>query len=113
MPHSLSGGEAKRVAIVRTLLTKPDILLMDEPLSGIDEERKQAFIPYLHSLCAFTKIPIVYVTHHVDEILQLADSVMIMKNGSIVEQGTLSSLSQSPFFKAITPSNDQGVSFPF
>ncbi|OTA21535.1 ABC transporter related [Xenorhabdus beddingii] len=88
-PITLSGGEKQRVAIGRALLTAPEILLMDEPLASLDLPRKRELLPYLEKLSEDVKIPILYVSHSLDEILRLADNVIVMDKGKIRATGTL------------------------
>ncbi|MDY0925107.1 molybdenum ABC transporter ATP-binding protein ModC [Enterobacter sp. CFBP8995] len=88
-PASLSGGEKQRVAIGRALLTAPDILLMDEPLSSLDLPRKRELMPYLQKLAKQVDIPILYVSHSLDEILQLADYVLVLDAGQVKAFGPL------------------------
>lgn len=89
-PAQLSGGERQRVAIARALLMKPRLLLMDEPLASLDTARKQEILPYLARLRSRLDIPIVYVSHSVDEISQLADHVLVLEQGKLVAQGDVS-----------------------
>lgn len=77
----LSGGEKQRIAIGRALLTSPQLLLMDEPLSALDRERKEEIVPYLSKLRAETNIPIIYVTHSLAEVADLATSLIEMSEG--------------------------------
>ncbi len=88
-PVTLSGGEKQRVAIGRALLTGPEILLMDEPLASLDLPRKRELLPYLEKLSEDVKIPILYVSHSLDEILRLADNVIVMDKGKIRAKGAL------------------------
>ncbi len=88
-PMTLSGGEKQRVAIGRALLTAPEILLMDEPLASLDLPRKRELLPYLEMLSENVKIPILYVSHSLDEILRLADHVIVMDKGKIRATGCL------------------------
>ncbi|WP_312184539.1 molybdenum ABC transporter ATP-binding protein ModC [Pantoea sp. CTOTU46764] len=88
-PASLSGGEKQRVAIGRALLTAPDILLMDEPLASLDLPRKRELMPYLQKLAKQVDIPILYVSHSLDEILQLADNVLVLDAGKVKAFGPL------------------------
>ncbi|MCP6330280.1 ATP-binding cassette domain-containing protein, partial [Klebsiella pneumoniae] len=77
-PNKLSGGEKQRVAIGRALLSSPRLLLMDEPLASLDEQRKAEIIPYLERLRDETKIPVVYVSHSIHEVARLADRIVVM-----------------------------------
>ncbi len=88
-PITLSGGEKQRVAIGRALLTGPEILLMDEPLASLDLPRKRELLPYLEKLSQDVKIPIMYVSHSLDEILRLADNVIVMADGKVKAFGGL------------------------
>lgn len=72
---NLSGGEAQRVAIGRALLSQPAILLLDEPLSALDEARRRELIPWLLRVRDATRLPMLYVSHHAGEVRQLADAV--------------------------------------
>lgn len=84
--HSLSGGEKQRVAIVRALLNKPQILLMDEPLSALDDSNRQAILQLLVSLKSILNIPIIYVSHSLTEISQIADHLIWIKQGKVIAQ---------------------------
>lgn len=88
-PLTLSGGEKQRVAIGRALLTAPEILLMDEPLAALDIPRKRELMPYLERLAQEISIPILYVTHSLDEILRLAEKVLVLDSGKVLAMGTL------------------------
>ncbi len=84
---SLSGGEAQRVAIGRTLLANPRLLLMDEPVNALDIGRKREILAYIERIPRLFGLPIVYVTHSVDEVARLADTVALMRAGELVAQG--------------------------
>jgi len=86
-PANLSGGEKQRVAIGRALLASPRVLLMDEPLAALDHLRKNEILRYIECLHAEIKVPIVYVTHAVEEIVRLADVVVLMAAGKVVATG--------------------------
>lgn len=89
MPAGLSGGERQRVAIARALLTSPQLLLMDEPLSALDQRSKQEILPYLENLRDRLAMPILYVSHSVSEVARLADHIVIMDQGQVVDEGPL------------------------
>ena len=97
-PLTLSGGEKQRVAIGRALLTDPDILLMDEPLSALDVPRKRELMGYLERLSKEINIPILYVTHSLDELLRLADRVVLMENGKVKAYDSVEKIWNSPIF---------------
>jgi molybdate transport system ATP-binding protein len=86
-PQKLSGGEQQRVAIGRALLTSPRLLLMDEPLASLDAQRKQEILPFLVRLRQEMKLPIVYVTHSLGEVLQLVDTLVLLQEGKSVAVG--------------------------
>lgn len=83
----LSGGERQRVALGRALLTRPDILLLDEPLAALDAARRSEILGYLERLKHTTTIPLLYVTHAVDEMSRLADYLVLMKGGRVRQAG--------------------------
>lgn len=87
-PLHLSGGEKQRVAIGRALLSAPDILLMDEPLASLDDDRKGEILPYVERLRDQASMPIIYVTHAVPEITRLATSVVLMADGKSIASGS-------------------------
>ncbi|ATA18791.1 molybdate transport system ATP-binding protein [Gibbsiella quercinecans] len=89
LPMTLSGGEKQRVAIGRALLTAPEVLLMDEPLASLDQPRKRELLPYLERLAQDVKIPILYVSHSMEEILRLAEQVMVLDQGKVRAFGAL------------------------
>jgi molybdate transport system ATP-binding protein len=86
-PGQLSGGERQRVALGRALLARPRLLLLDEPLGSLDEERKVEILPYLVRLRDEAGIPMVYVSHDADEMRQLATQVVILKRGRVTAFG--------------------------
>ncbi|MCC4619353.1 molybdenum ABC transporter ATP-binding protein [Xanthomonas cassavae CFBP 4642] len=77
-PRNLSGGEAQRVAIGRALLSQPAILLFDEPLSALDQARREELIPYLQRVRDEIRLPMLYVSHNPDEVQRIADSVHVL-----------------------------------
>ena len=95
-PTTLSGGERQRVAIGRALLAQPRLLLMDEPLASLDQPRKAEILPYLARLKTMLRLPVLYVTHSLDELLQLADSVVLMEAGTVVAAGAVAEISARP-----------------
>jgi molybdate transport system ATP-binding protein len=87
LPATLSGGERQRVAIARSLLASPRLLLMDEPLASVDEPRKAEILYYVERLRDELGLPIVYVSHSVDEVVRLANHVIRLSEGSVVDAG--------------------------
>jgi molybdate transport system ATP-binding protein len=83
-PHRLSGGERQRVAIGRALLSKPSVLLMDEPVTAIDQERRTEILPYLESLTREAAIPLLYVSHAMAEIERLGAAIVRIDGGRVV-----------------------------
>jgi len=86
-PDTLSGGERQRVAIARALATSPALLLMDEPLAALDARRKAELLPYLDRLHEALGLPIVYVSHAIDEVAHLADHLVLMDAGRVLADG--------------------------
>jgi molybdate transport system ATP-binding protein len=86
-PGKLSGGERQRVALGRALLARPRLLLLDEPLGSLDEERKAEILPYLMRLRDEAKVPMVYVSHDPGEMRQLATQVVMLKRGRVAAFG--------------------------
>jgi len=94
--HELSGGERQRVAIARALLASPRLLLMDEPLSSLDELSKAEILPHLQRLHAALSIPIIYVSHSLDEVTWLADDLALLQEGCIRTIGPMAQLLTRP-----------------
>jgi molybdate transport system ATP-binding protein len=83
----LSGGEAQRVALARAILSRPRLLLLDEPLAALDIALKEKILPYLGRVRDEFAIPMIYVTHNLAEVLTLADWVLMIQQGKLVAQG--------------------------
>lgn len=88
-PQTLSGGERQRVAIGRALLSAPELLLMDEPLAALDMKSRDEILPFLDRLCANARMPVLYVSHSPDEVVRLADHLIVMDDGRVLAQGEL------------------------
>ena len=86
-PGKLSGGERQRVALGRALLSQPRLLLLDEPLGSLDDERKVEILPYLVRLRDEAGVPMVYVSHDADEMRQLATQVVMLRRGRVIAFG--------------------------
>jgi molybdate transport system ATP-binding protein len=100
-PHQLSGGERQRVGLGRALLSQPRLLLLDEPLASLDVARREEVLPYLEALRDRLSLPMVYVSHQFEEVLQLATHVVLMESGQVVAQGSLSEVSLRPELRKI------------
>jgi molybdate transport system ATP-binding protein len=94
-PGKLSGGEKQRVALGRALLARPRLLLLDEPLGSLDEERKAEILPYLLRLRDQAGIPMVYVSHDADEVRRLATQVIRLQSGKVAARGGVEVLPSS------------------
>jgi molybdate transport system ATP-binding protein len=92
-PGQLSGGERQRVALGRALLSKPRLLLLDEPLGSLDEERKVEILPYLVRLRDEANVPMVYVSHDAAEMRQLATQIVMLRHGRVTSFGGVKVLS--------------------
>lgn len=88
-PHQLSGGQKQRVALARAILSRPRLLILDEPLSALDYRAKQELLPYIQTIHQEFSIPVIYVSHDIKEVLQLGDTIVLMENGKIVASGDL------------------------
>ncbi|MAJ24101.1 MAG: molybdenum ABC transporter ATP-binding protein [Rickettsiales bacterium] len=86
-PENLSGGEKQRVAIGRALLSQPDILLMDEPLASLDQERKNELITYIIKINDILNIPAIYVSHSITETFVLGNNIHFIEDGRLVYSG--------------------------
>jgi molybdate transport system ATP-binding protein len=95
-PMRLSGGERQRVAIGRALLSQPRLLLMDEPLAGLDRLSKDEILPYLEALHTALSIPILYVSHDLAEVERLADHLVLLEAGRVVAHGPLEEVQADP-----------------
>lgn len=108
-PGSLSGGERQRVAIGRALLASPRILLMDEPLASLDAARRAEILPYLAALRRALDIPIIYVSHQMDEVIQLADTMVLIDAGAVVASGPVEELTSRLNLAPLTGDRDAGA----
>ena len=91
-PAKLSGGERQRVAIARALASSPQLLLLDEPLAALDMQRKAEVLPYLEQLHTALQIPVLYVSHALDEVAQLADHLVLLDAGKLIASGPVREL---------------------
>jgi molybdate transport system ATP-binding protein len=108
-PEALSGGERQRVALARTVLTQPRLLLLDEPLSGLDDRRKAAILPLIDRLAGRFDIPVLYVTHAVEEMAALAQRVLVLAGGRIQARGSTREILERLDLDALTGRFEAGV----
>ena len=111
-PARLSGGEKQRVAIGRALLTSPSLLLMDEPLASLDGARKSELLPFIARLSREFSVPILYVSHALDEILNLADAMVILDSGRAVAAGGIEDLMSRRDLQCLASLTDCGAVIP-
>ena len=108
-PHSLSGGEKQRVAIGRAILSEPTLLIMDEPLASLDLPRKHEVMPYLERLAKEIQTPIIYVSHSLDEILRLADHMVLLNQGRVSLSGDITDVWSSPLMRPWLNASEHSV----
>jgi len=108
-PATLSGGEKQRVAIGRALLQSPRLLLMDEPLAALDTQRKAEVLPFIATLSKEFKLPILYVSHAMDEVIQLADHLILVERGQIAASGMVDTLLARPDLAPLTGAGHAGA----
>jgi molybdate transport system ATP-binding protein len=111
-PGSLSGGERQRVAIGRALLANPRVLLMDEPLASLDTARRAEILPYIAGLRGALDIPVIYVSHQMDEISRLADTMVLVADGSVSAVGPVEVLTNRLDLEPLTGLHDAGAVLP-
>jgi molybdate transport system ATP-binding protein len=109
-PRNLSGGERQRVAIGRALLSRPKLLLMDEPLSALDHLTKDEILPFLERLHERLSLPVIYVSHDMTEIERLADHLVLMQAGRVMGSGKLAEIQSDPHLP-LAANRDAAVSF--
>lgn len=102
----LSGGEKQRVAIGRALLSRPDLILADEPLAALDAARKEEILPYFERLRDEGELPLLYVTHDASEVARLATTVIALEDGRVIRQGSAAEVLGDPHF---TPGDIRAV----
>ena len=108
-PAQLSGGEKQRVAIGRALLSRPRLLMLDEPLSALDSQRKAEILPYLERLAGEGRVPMLYVSHAVSEVARLATDIIVLHNGQVSLRGPLTQVLSDPAAVALLGVRDAGA----
>ena len=100
-PQQLSGGQRQRVALGRALLSQPQLLLLDEPLASLDQQSRSEILPFLQRIASQTGIPMLLVSHQLDDVVKLADHLVLMQDGRIHSQGPLPQQLLQPELAAI------------
>jgi molybdate transport system ATP-binding protein len=108
-PGSLSGGEKQRVAIGRALLANPRLLLMDEPVASLDNRRKNEILPFIERLAGEFSIPIIYVSHSAEEIVRLADTLVLLSGGKVAAVGPVETLMSRMDLRPLTGRYEAGA----
>ena len=107
--HNLSGGEKSRVALARAVLSAPELLLLDEPFAALDGARRRAFLATLKDMSRAFALPMMVVTHQIDDVAALADSVVALAAGKIVAAGPLMEAAVDERFQALLDAHDSGA----
>ena len=108
-PAALSGGEKSRVALGRALMSKPAMLLLDEPLAALDGLRKAEILPYLERLRDEVEVPMIYVTHDMSEVARLANTIVVLERGRVVQSGGVADVLSNPTSVALLGLRDAGA----
>ena len=111
-PAALSGGEARRVAIVRAMAAKPQLLILDEPMNGLDPKRRRAVMTLIRTLAHTTNTPVLLITHQLEEMLFAADHALLMEGGHIVEEGSVETVLAAPKTSSLLGIDDAGTLLP-
>jgi molybdate transport system ATP-binding protein len=106
--RNLSGGERSRVALARALLSAPELLLLDEPFAALDGKRRRAFLTMLREVSVAQKLPLMVVTHQIEDAAELADHVVALKGGKVVAHGTAAGVMRTTEFAALLDTRDLG-----
>jgi molybdate transport system ATP-binding protein len=107
--QDLSGGERQRVSIARSLLSQPRLMLMDEPLAALDHRAKASILPLIANLPKQFGVPVIYVTHALDEVAQVADHVVTMKDGLVIGSGPVAEMLEKPEMQGLSGRFEAGT----
>jgi molybdate transport system ATP-binding protein len=106
--RNLSGGEKSRVALARALLSAPELLLLDEPFAALDGKRRRAFLALLREVSAAQRLPMMVVTHQIEDAVELADHVITVKDGKVITHGPAATVMRSAEFTGLLDIRDLG-----
>jgi molybdate transport system ATP-binding protein len=107
--RNLSGGEKSRVALARALVSAPELLLLDEPFAALDGKRRRAFLAMLRDISTKSKLPMMVVTHQIEDAAELADHVVALKDGAVVAHGPASAVMRRQEFAGLLDHRDIGA----
>lgn len=107
--RNLSGGEKSRVALARALLSAPELLLLDEPFAALDGKRRRAFLALLREVSAAQRLPMMVVTHQIEDAVELADQVVALKDGRVIAHGPAAAVMRSAEFTGLLDTRDLGT----
>lgn len=107
-PETLSGGEKRRVAIARALAAKPSLIILDEPMTGLDPKARAEILPYFARLAKSTDVPVLLISHQLEDMLSIADDAILVDNGHSLVQGTLEQVLQDPRCAEVLGLSDAG-----
>lgn len=106
---NLSGGEKSRVALARAIVSAPEFLLLDEPFAALDGRRRRGYLAMLRELSASEKLPMMVVTHQIDDAAELADHVIALRGGQVVASGSASAVMRKEVFGGLLDRRDLGA----
>ena len=95
-PHQISGGEKQRVCLARAIISQPELIILDEPTTGLDPLLRENVLKLLQQLIKYIECPIILITHFIDDVIQLCDKLTVMSDGAIVACGPLSDILSQP-----------------
>ncbi len=111
-PRTLSGGEKSRVALARAILSRPRLLLLDEPFAALDGARRRAFLAILRETHAREHLPMIVVTHQIEDAAMLGDHMVALKAGRVAHEGAIGALAEAAPFQALLDAHDVGAALP-
>lgn len=107
-PETLSGGEKRRIAIARALAAKPSLIILDEPMTGLDPKARAEILPYFAGMAKSTDVPVLMISHQLEDMLSIADDAILVDNGHSLAQGSLEQVLQDPRCAEVLGLSDAG-----